>query len=120
MCPACRKWRQLSVTRNSGTSGSLVRGCVASRWVNALRASFFTGVVSEWALDLPSERFLEIFRDWPIGPYPGTVEVLAEVKRFLQIGCLRNTNKMHWEHHTALWPMLDTFDFRFLSFELDS
>ena len=74
--------------------------------------------VSEWALDLPPERFLEIFRDWPIGPYPGTAEVLAEVKRSVPIGCLSNTNTMHWEHQTALWPILDMFDFRFLSFEL--
>jgi FMN phosphatase YigB (HAD superfamily) len=34
------------------------------------------------------------------------------------IGCLSNTNTMHWEHQTTLWPMLDMFDFRFLSFEL--
>jgi putative hydrolase of the HAD superfamily len=25
---------------------------------------------------------------------------------------------MHWEHQVAQWPILDAFDFRFLSFEL--
>lgn len=32
---------------------------------------FSVGVVSEWQLDISPERFLEVFRDWPIGPYPG-------------------------------------------------
>ncbi len=79
---------------------------------------FSAQVVSEWGLDVAPERFLEIFRDWPIGPYPGASELLAEVQRSVQIGCLSNTNSMHWEHQTSSWPVLDQFDFRFLSFEL--
>ena len=79
---------------------------------------FSTQVVAEWELDVAPERFLEIFRDWPIGPYPGTSDLLAKVQQSVQIGCLSNTNSMHWEHQTSLWPVLDMFDFRFLSFEL--
>jgi glucose-1-phosphatase len=71
-----------------------------------------------WGLDVAPERFLEIFRDWPIGPYPGTPYLLAEVQQSVQIGCLSNTNSMHWDHQTSLWPVLDMFDFRFLSFKL--
>ena len=33
-------------------------------------------------------------------------------------GCLSNTNALHWDHNFARWPILDAFDFRFLSFEL--
>ncbi len=79
---------------------------------------FSTQVVSEWDLDVSPERFLEIFRDWVLGPYPGTAELLWEVQRSVQIGCLSNTNAMHWEHQLTTWPVLSTFDFRFLSFEL--
>jgi glucose-1-phosphatase len=79
---------------------------------------FSDQVVSEWGLDVAPERFLEIFRDWPIGPYPGASELLAEVQRSMQIGCLSNTNSMHWEHQTSSWPVLDKFEFKFLSFEL--
>ena len=64
------------------------------------------------------EQFLEIFRDWPIGPYPGTTELLVETQRSVPIGCLSNTNSMHWDHQTSQWPALGLFDFRFLSFEL--
>jgi HAD superfamily hydrolase (TIGR01509 family) len=81
-------------------------------------AEFSTQVVSEWDLDVSPERFLEIFRDWVLGPYAGTEELLWEVRQSVQIGCLSNTNAMHWQHQVSRWPVLSTFDFRFLSFEL--
>ena len=33
-------------------------------------------------------------------------------------GCLSNTNALHWQDNFGRWPILDAFDFRFLSFEL--
>jgi FMN phosphatase YigB (HAD superfamily) len=42
----------------------------------------------------------------------------ADAPRAVPIGCLSNTNSMHWSHQTSQWPMLGLFDFRFLSFEL--
>ena len=33
-------------------------------------------------------------------------------------GCLSNTNALHWDQQFSRWPILDQFDFRFLSFEL--
>jgi putative hydrolase of the HAD superfamily len=59
-----------------------------------------------------------MFRDWPRGPIPGAWELLAEVRSIVPIGCLSNTNVLHWDHQVAQWPILDAFDFRFLSFEL--
>jgi glucose-1-phosphatase len=100
------------------------RQWLASPWVRRFETGacsateFSTQVVAEWGLDVAPERFLEIFRDWPIGPFPGTTDLLAGVQQSVQIGCLSNTNSMHWEHQTSLWPVLDMFDFRFLSFEL--
>jgi putative hydrolase of the HAD superfamily len=79
---------------------------------------FSVGVVSEWQLDISPERFLEVFRDWPIGPYPGARILLEEVQRSVPIGCLSNTNSLHWEHQSVAWPMLGMFDATFLSFEL--
>jgi putative hydrolase of the HAD superfamily len=97
---------------------------LASPWVRRFEkgqcsvTEFSVGVLAEWGVDIDPQRFLEIFRDWPIGPYPGTTELLEELKRSMSIGCLSNTNAMHWAHQTSLWPMLDMFDIRFLSFEL--
>jgi putative hydrolase of the HAD superfamily len=78
---------------------------------------FSVGVVSEWQLELSPQRFLELFRAWPIGPYPGAQDLLGEVQRSVPIGCLSNTNSMHWDHQSE-WPMLGMFDLTFLSFEL--
>ncbi len=79
---------------------------------------FSTGFVEEWQLDLQPQRFLDIFRDWPIGPFHGAEELLTEVQQAVPIGCLSNTNSMHWNYQSSRWPMLGLFDFRFLSFEL--
>jgi putative hydrolase of the HAD superfamily len=97
---------------------------LASPWVRRFEkgqcsaTEFAIGVVSQWDLDVAPERFLEIFRDWPIGPYPGTADLLAEVQQVAPIGCLSNTNSMHWEHQISHWPELNAFGYRFLSFEL--
>ncbi len=79
---------------------------------------FSTGVVATWGVDITPAQYLEILRDWPIGPYPGTSELLSEIHQVVGIGCLSNTNALHWEDQAARWPELETFDYRFLSFEL--
>ncbi len=100
------------------------RRWLSSPWVRRFEKGqcsgheFAVGVVSEWELDLAPWRFLEIFRDWPIGPYQGAQDLLIEVQRLVPIGCLSNTNTMHWDHQSAAWPMLGMFDLTFLSFEL--
>jgi glucose-1-phosphatase len=79
---------------------------------------FSTGVVSDWGVDITPERCQEVFREWVIGPYPGTTQLLAEVRQVVETGCLSNTNIMHWQDQSARWPALTTFDYRFLSFEI--
>ena len=79
---------------------------------------FSVGFVSEWQIDVSPQQFLEAFREWPIGPFPGARDLLGEVQQSVPIGCLSNTNSMHWEHQSGEWPMLGMFDVRFLSFEL--
>lgn len=97
---------------------------LTSAWVRRFESGrcsaeeFSSGVVSEWELAVPPERFLELFRDWPIGPLAGSSELLVDVQRTVPIGCLSNTNTMHWEHQVARWPILGLFDYRFLSFDL--
>ncbi len=81
-------------------------------------SEFADGVVSEWQLSITPERFLELFRGWPVGPMPGAWELLAEVQSTMPIGCLSNTNVLHWEYQVGHWPILNIFDYRFLSFDL--
>jgi HAD superfamily hydrolase (TIGR01509 family) len=81
-------------------------------------ADFATGMVDEWELDLTPEDFLDQFRSWLGGPLPGAEALVEEVRRTHPAGCLSNTNALHWDQNFSRWPILDAFDFRFLSFQL--
>jgi putative hydrolase of the HAD superfamily len=94
------------------------------RWVRKFERGhcsgddFATGVVGDWGLPIEAQTFLDAFRSWPGGPLPGADALLRDVQRTLPRGCLSNTNALHWRENFARWPILDAFDFRFLSFEL--
>jgi FMN phosphatase YigB (HAD superfamily) len=79
---------------------------------------FAVGMVDEWSLRISSASFLAAFESWPGGTMPGAADLVDDVRRILPVGCLSNTNALHWEAHFAQWPILSSFDFRFLSFEM--
>jgi FMN phosphatase YigB (HAD superfamily) len=79
---------------------------------------FSEGIVAEWQLRVPPDRFMETFEAWPIGPFTGSVELLADVQEFVPVGCCSNTNAVHWGSQSREWPILEMFDYTFLSFEL--
>ena len=94
------------------------------RWVRSFERGdcsaddFATGVVADWGLAIDPAAFLDAFRGWPGGALPGAEELLQSVQRVVPVGCFSNTNAVHWERNYGRWPILDAFDFRFLSFEL--
>jgi len=102
----------------------LWRRWLTCRWVRSFERGhcsaeeFAVGVVSDWSLPVEPEAFLDAFRSWPGAPLPGAESLLRMVQRAMPAGCLSNTNAVHWQEHFARWPILDAFDFRFLSFEL--
>jgi glucose-1-phosphatase len=94
------------------------------RWVRSYErghctaAEFAAGVVEDWNLDLSPNDFLAAFGSWPRGPFDGADTLLGEVRTVASVGCLSNTNPLHWDTHFTRWPLLHELDFRFLSFEL--
>jgi HAD superfamily hydrolase (TIGR01509 family) len=100
------------------------RRWLSCSWVRAFERGacsaedFAAGVVEDWALTATPADFLASFSAWPRGPYPGADELLASVQAVVPIGCLSNTNALHWEQHRSLVAFVDRFDHRFLSFEL--
>ena len=100
------------------------RRWLTSPWVRRFESGrcsadeFSNGVVTEWGLPVSAEQFMDAFLQWPTGPFPGAPELLAEVRATVPIGCLSNTNTTHWEYQVASWPILELFDYRFLSFDL--
>jgi glucose-1-phosphatase len=79
---------------------------------------FAAGVVADWRLPVAPADFLDAFRRWPRAPLPGADALVREVRRVVRVGCLSNTNALHWHDHFGRWPVLDGFDARFLSFEM--
>lgn len=96
-------------------------GC---RWVQQLEAGrctpdeFAAGVVSDWELAVTPPAFLATFGAWVNSPFPGAPELVAETGHAARIGCLSNTNAFQWDAHFGALPLIDAFEFRFLSFEL--
>jgi HAD superfamily hydrolase (TIGR01509 family) len=96
-------------------------GC---RWVRAFEAGrctpeqFARGVVGDWGLDLSPAAFLDEFVGWPGPPYDGALELVAEVRGVVPVGCLSNTNATQWGANTEAAAVIDAFPLRFLSFEL--
>jgi putative hydrolase of the HAD superfamily len=79
---------------------------------------FATGLVDAWELDIAPSAFLDSFGGWPRGPLPGAEALVTATRAVVPVGCLSNTNELHWQRNFSRWPILDAFDVRFLSFEL--
>ncbi|MGH2363435.1 MAG: HAD family hydrolase [Chloroflexota bacterium] len=99
------------------------RRWLASPWVRQFERGrcdardFAAGLVAEWGLNIRPEEFLEKFESWPQGLFDGASELVADVRAVVPVGCLSNTNALHWAAWNA-WGLGDMFDSRFLSFEV--
>jgi len=102
----------------------LWRRWLTCRWVRSFERGdcsahdFASGVIDDWGLSVEPQAFLDVFRRWPIGPLPGADALVRRVRETVPVGCLSNTNVLHWGDHFTTWPIFESFDFRFLSFEL--
>ena len=57
--------------------------------------------LSEWNLDLSPTLFLEEFRSWPRDFYPEARATIRVLRRRYRVGCLSNSNVVHWEKFGA-------------------
>lgn len=93
------------------------------RWVRAFERGgctaedFAAGVVQDWGLKISAEEFLSGFRAWVGAPLPGAEALVREVGAKVTVGCLSNTNPIHWDDWASGW-LVDGFDHLFLSFRM--
>jgi len=93
-------------------------------WVRAFERGdcspdeFARGVVDDWSLPLSAREFLDEFQSWIGGPLEGADELVRSTQRRVVVGCLSNTNSLHWTQNEPRWGLLRAFDVRFLSFEM--
>jgi len=78
---------------------------------------FATALIGEMGLDQTTESFLSDFKAWPRGFYAEAESLLGELKQSVQLACLSNTNRLHWERFNRESDVISQFDFVFASFE---
>lgn len=60
-------------------------------------AEFGERFVAEWGLELSADDFLQAFASWSKGFCPGVRDTLLLLRQSYQIGCLSNSNPLHWQ-----------------------
>jgi putative hydrolase of the HAD superfamily len=79
---------------------------------------FAAGVIAEWEFPFTPDEFLDRFLSWLGDPYEGAEQMVRKTKTHVTVGCLSNTNELHWRELISKWPLIAEFDYRLLSFEL--
>ncbi len=72
-------------------------------------------ITAEFNLPITSEQFLAQFVSWLEGPYPGANDLLSDLSSTYLLGCLSNTNALHWDGLVNNEVILQRFDFLFPS-----
>lgn len=65
---------------------------------------FAKEMVAEFNLPLSPANFLAEYEQWPMGLFPGGVELLESLKNDYRLVSLSNTNALHWQ------MIVDNFD----------
>lgn len=113
--------QRLADLTGAGNDAALRDRWARSPWFQAFERGLCTpdefagGVVDEWNLRLTPEEFLAEFSSWPAGPFEGTVDLLRELYMKVPMGCLSNTNPVHWRQHLDRWGVVGYFDWTFVS-----
>ncbi len=75
-------------------------------------------MITEWGSPFTPEEFLEVFLGWLGDPFPGAEQMVRDTAAHATVGCLSNTNELHWRERISGWPLTQLFEQRLLSFEL--
>lgn len=70
---------------------------------------FAQAIVSEFNLQIDEQAFMQEFIAWPSGPYHGSTEFLNRLSGRFRLGCLSNTNHLHWQRFWDETDLLDCF-----------
>ena len=101
----------ISTRSRSGPLESVEIGRSLRAWSMA-EAEFAAAFIQEWEPSMSEEAFLDSFASWVPGCFDGTVKLVRALREQHRVGCLSNTNAIHWSRLTEL---RDMFDFTFAS-----
>lgn len=80
--------------------------------------AFAIGAVQAFQLTLTEAEFLQDFRMWLQGPYPGAFDLVAQVRERAVVACLSNTNCLDVERFRNELRLHERFDYCFFSNEM--
>ena len=102
----------------------LMRRWLASPAVRAFESgngtleAFCRDMVAELDLPMDEAGFLEVFRTFLDGPYPGVAQTLPVLAGRIPVGILSNTSDPHWQEALRLLPELGLAKWHFLSYRM--
>ncbi len=76
---------------------------------------FAASVIGEFGLSIEPQPFLESFTRWPIGLFPGTLDMLARIPDSYGRAILSNSNVLHWPRVINDMHLGTVFDSHFVS-----
>lgn len=79
---------------------------------------FATGVVEKLGLAVSPQEFIDDFAGWFRGPFPGALDLVAEVRHRAVVACLSNTNALDVGRFRAELDIDRRFDRCFFSNEI--
>lgn len=77
--------------------------------------TFAEEIVAELRLRVSPDYFRARFATWPGQLYPGAHALVARLRAALPVGCLSNTNDLHWQGRMRELGLHGAFDHYFLS-----
>ncbi len=78
-------------------------------------SDFANNFIQEANLNIPSATFIDAFRQWPIGPFPGVKNFLHAIRQNYTVAVFSNVNELHWERIINEMDMGNRFDHYFAS-----
>lgn len=79
---------------------------------------FAREIIDEMSLPTGVDEFIDEFKHWPGGLLPGARELLELARGTCKIGCLTNTNELHWPHQMDADYLHQVFDRNYVSYEM--
>jgi glucose-1-phosphatase len=73
---------------------------------------FAAAFIQEWGLPMGGQDFLDAFAGWVPGCLEGATDLVRALRGTHRVGCLSNTNALHWQQMNEL---VSLFDFSFAS-----
>jgi putative hydrolase of the HAD superfamily len=57
---------------------------------------FAIQIIDEMDLPVKKAEFIDAFRQWPKGLFPGVTRLMERLRKNYTLACLSNTNELHW------------------------